>query len=105
MRAGGAVSGAPAMEGTCVVAEDGPAAVFATPPTIAPEYVCEAEPLVFAAPEVGESELADPLEYGAERVRLSVPNQNSVVSLAGRGCKRMIRGVIDRTISLFSRSE
>lgn len=53
----------------------------------------------------GFAEFAEPAEYGADRVRLSVPNQNSVVSLAGRGCMRMMCGVIDRTISLFSASE
>jgi len=35
-------------------------------------------------------------------VRVSVPYQNSVASLEGRGCMRMMRGVIDSTISSFS---
>src|SRR5437899_137866 len=43
-------------------------------------------------------------EYGAVRVRDSVPYQNSVLSLAARGCMRMIRGVIERTTSSFSTS-
>jgi hypothetical protein len=42
--------------------------------------------------------------YGRVRVRDSLPYQNSVMSLAGRGCIRMMRGVIERTISSFSRS-
>src|SRR6202051_3927766 len=39
------------------------------------------------------------------RERVSVPYQNSVASEAARACVRMMCGVIDRTISLFSRSE
>ena len=42
--------------------------------------------------------------YGALRVRVSVPYQNSVLSLAARGCMRMMRGVTDSTISSFSTS-
>ncbi len=46
--------------------------------------------------------LAAPAPNGVLRTLDSVPYQNSVVSLAGRGCERMIRGVIDSTISVFA---
>ena len=39
---------------------------------------------------------------GAERVCDSLPYQNSVVSLDGRGRVRMTRGVIAKTISFLS---
>src|SRR6266536_2955231 len=46
---------------------------------------------------------AAPLANGTERDCDSLPYQNSVVSLEGRPCVRMTRGVIDSTISFLSR--
>ena len=45
---------------------------------------------------------SDVVTNGMERVRVSVPYQNSVASPPARACMRMMRGVIDSTISSFS---
>src|SRR5580692_1724668 len=62
----------------------------------------EAPPGPAEAPDGLLSKLAEP--NGELRERVSVPYQNSVLSDSGRAWVRMMCGVIDSTISLFSRS-
>ena len=106
MGAGGAVIGGAVNAGAARAAGTA-AALAATAEAWVAEAWLTAGMLVALAEFAGVAEFAgfaEPAEYGADRVRLSVPNQNSVVSLAGRGCMRMMCGVIDSTISLFSAS-
>src|SRR5712671_886657 len=56
------------------------------------------------APPAGTLSTAGAAPSGARPLRDCVPNQNSVVSLEGRGLARIIRGVIDSTTSVFSLS-
>src|SRR5882672_4630261 len=85
--AGGKSSGAGADSGAA------PAALKSTAPPLEPVFA--GAPLPFPP-----ATLTEPM--GALRTLDSVPYQNSVVSAAGRGCDRMMRGVMDNTISLLS---
>src|ERR1700730_13701938 len=61
-----------------------------------------AAPPAGAAPGRGAALVPISTLYGRVRVRDSLPYQNSVVSLEGRGCIRMMRGVTDSTTSLLA---
>src|SRR5882672_1776140 len=93
--AGGKSSGAAVDAESGAGADSGaaPAALKSTAPPLEPVFA--GAPLPFPP-----ATLTEPM--GALRTLDSVPYQNSVVSAAGRGCVRMMRGVMDNTISLLS---
>src|SRR6266850_5584589 len=98
-RSGGAVSTAGAASpGAATAAESGAAlaALRSTAPALG--ALASAAPAPLPLPPAGIVTAPS----GALRTLDSVPYQNSVVSLAGRGCEQMMRGVIDSTISFLS---
>jgi hypothetical protein len=81
-----------------------PARAVAPQTVVAPAVVIPAPPLTFPAPGAAPAAAEDADENGVDRDRVSVPYQNSVASVAGLAWVRMMCGVMDNTISLFSRS-